>query len=241
MIFPAIDIQNGESVRLYQGEFNQKTLAAANPLDQLKIIKSYGISYLHLVDLDGAKNGKPSNAELISKLCRVFQGFVEIGGGIRNEKTIENYLNNGVDRVILGSIALKNPSFTEKMIANYGNERIAIGIDGRDGLVATEGWLDQSTVPISKLIEMMSTAGARNFIVTDISRDGTMRGPNFDLYQTLRQKFPQTNIVVSGGIRDISDIKKLQQSGIEDMIVGKSLLKKTLRLDEIAEVNINAG
>lgn len=240
MIFPAIDIQNGQSVRLYQGQFDQETLVSATPVEQAKQIKANKIDRLHLVDLDGAKAGSPQNFAVVKSICQNFSGLIEIGGGIRSTAAIEKYLAAGISRVILGSVALKDPEFTTKAIEQFGPNKIVIGVDGRDGKVATEGWLDQSTVAMSDLISAMVNASAENFIVTDVARDGTMQGPNIDLLQDLQDKFPNAKIIASGGIRNLTDIRKLQAAGIKDMVAGKSLYEGTPTLAEVAEVNADA-
>ncbi|WP_283584096.1 1-(5-phosphoribosyl)-5-[(5-phosphoribosylamino)methylideneamino]imidazole-4-carboxamide isomerase [Limosilactobacillus difficilis] len=241
MIWPAIDLQNGNSVRLYQGQFNQETLVSPTPVQQARQLNTAGVNRLHLIDLDGAKDGSPQNLTTIKAIRQAFSGQIEVGGGIRSHATIETYLRSGIDRVILGSAAIDNPQFTKQVLQEFGTDQIVIGVDGREGQVATAGWLTQSTVPMSRLIAEMVPAGAKNFIVTDVARDGTMQGPNIELLQSLQQEFPQANIIASGGIRNMADIQQLQAAGIKDMVVGKSLYEGTLTLAEIAEVNTNAS
>ena len=237
MIFPAIDLQAGNSVRLYQGDFAKETLIATNPAKQAEQINAAGVHALHLVDLDGAKVGKPQNLAVIKQIRTVFTGLIEVGGGIRSQKTIEQYLALGIDRLILGSIALKDPDFTRQMLAKFGPEKIVIGVDGKDGKVASDGWLQQSEVTMAALIEQMQQAGAKHFIVTDVAKDGTMSGANQALLTTLQEKFPQANIIASGGIRNLDDILNLQAAGIKAAIAGKSLYEGSLTLAEIAGVN----
>lgn len=241
MIIPAIDMQNGKSVRLYQGDFNAETLINESPLQQAHQYQAAGIRVIHLVDLDGAKAGHPVNQAIVKEIANQFSGQVEIGGGIRTAEDVKTYLDLGVDRVILGSIALKDPQLTKQLLNEYGGEKIVIGVDGQNGQVATEGWLDQSQVAMVDLIEPMVAAGAKHFIVTDVSRDGAMQGPNVDLLADLQAKFPQADIIASGGIRDFNDIKELQQHGVQDSVVGRSLYEGTISLTEIAEVNRNVS
>ena len=151
MIFPAIDLQDGRSVRLYKGDFAQETVINPDPVNQAKQYEAAKVGALHLVDLDGAKAGKPVNVDIVKAVRAAFTGILEIGGGIRDKEAVDLYLGLGVDRVILGSVALKNPEFTKQVIAEYGAERIVIGVDGKNGKVAAEGWLDQSDVPMSML------------------------------------------------------------------------------------------
>lgn len=241
MIYPAIDLQNGSSVRLYQGNFTRQTLVAADPVKQAVNFRKAGINRLHLVDLDGAKAGLPRNRATVAQIRANFTGEIEIGGGIRDEATIDDYLRLGVERVVLGSAALNDPEFTQAMLKKYGAQRITIGVDGRDGMVATDGWLNQSQVTMSDLIAMMVKAGARRFIVTDTATDGTLGGPNIDLLSRLQREFIMVRVVASGGVGGLSDILKLRQAGLKDAIVGKALATGRLTLRQIMEVNQNAG
>lgn len=237
MIFPAIDLQNGKSVRLYKGDFEKETIINPNPVDQAQNYEKAGVQALHLVDLDGAKAGKPCNQDVVASIRKVFTGIMEIGGGIRNEEAVATYMNMGVDRIILGSVALKDPKFTKEMLKKYGGDRIVIGVDGLDGKVATEGWLDQSQVPMRDVIATMAQAGAKHFIVTDVNRDGTMEGANEELLSGLQSEFPHVNIVASGGVRHKEDIQSLLSKGVRHAIVGKALYEGTISLEEIAALN----
>ena len=237
MIFPAIDLQDGRSVRLYKGDFAQETVINPDPVDQAKQYEDAKVGALHLVDLDGAKAGKPVNVDIVKAVRQAFTGILEIGGGIRDKAAVDLYLGLGVDRVILGSVALKNPELTKQVIAEYGAERIVIGVDGKNGKVSAEGWLDQSDVPMTDLIGAMIAGGAKYFIVTDVDRDGTMQGANEDLLGDLQKTFPTARIVASGGVRNLEDIKSLEAKGVMDSIVGKALYEGTITLDEIAEYN----
>ena len=189
------------------------------------------------MDLDGAKAGSPQNLAVIKKIRAEFTGLIEVGGGIRSLDTIETYLAMGIDRLILGSVALKDPAFTKQVLAKFGPERIVIGVDGTDGKVAVDGWLKQSEVTMATLINEMQQAGAKHFIVTDVAKDGTMTGANMDLLTSLQSQFPQANIIASGGIRNLQDILALQAAGIADAVAGKALYEGSLTLKEIAEVN----
>lgn len=241
MIFPAIDLQAGQSVRLYQGDFKRSRLVNGKPAEQAAVINQQGIYTLHLVDLDGAKAGRPQNFATVRQIAEQFQGMIEIGGGIRDTETIDRYLSLNISRVILGSVVLENSQFTKKALQQFGPEQIVIGVDGRDGKVATEGWLTQSVMPMADLIGEMIKAGAKNFIVTDVYKDGTMTGPNIKLLSSLQDRFPTANIIASGGIRDLNDIMALQKAGIKDMIAGMSLAQGTLTLQDVKEVNGHAS
>ncbi|KRL03958.1 1-(5-phosphoribosyl)-5-[(5-phosphoribosylamino)methylideneamino]imidazole-4-carboxamide isomerase [Liquorilactobacillus oeni] len=241
MIIPAIDLQAGKSVRLYQGDFSKQTLIDEDPAAQAQKFEEAGIKCLHLVDLDGAKKGVPQNQETIAQIRAAFNGLLEIGGGVRDLKRLSQYLNLGIDRVIIGSAALLDPEFVKNALQKFGPQKVVIGVDGTGGFVAVNGWLESSETKMSTLIKKMYIAGALSFIVTDVARDGTLSGPNINLLQSLQTNFPQCNIIASGGIRNAADIKELLHAGLKDMIVGKALFKGSLTLKEIAEVNSNAG
>ncbi|KRN28558.1 1-(5-phosphoribosyl)-5-[(5-phosphoribosylamino)methylideneamino]imidazole-4-carboxamide isomerase [Liquorilactobacillus mali] len=241
MIFPAIDLKSGKSVRLYKGDFAEETLIEETPALQAQKYQEAGIKCLHLVDLDGALKGTPQNETVIKDIRKVFTGLIEIGGGIRDLSRVKHYLDLGIDRVIIGSAALFNPEFVVESLKKFGADRIVIGVDGTNELVAVNGWLDTSDTKMETLIAKMEQAGARNFIVTDVQRDGTMNGPNVELLKKLKKSFNGCNIIASGGIRDIEDVKILAAAGLKDMVVGKSLFEGRLTLEEIAEVNDNAG
>lgn len=236
MIFPAIDLKNGQSVRLYQGDYQAVTTINEEPIQQALEINKAGIKQLHLVDLDGAKSGQPENLPMIKQIRQNFRGFLELGGGIRTYQIAQQYLNLGIDRIVIGSAALKNPQLVKQLLDDFGSQKIAIGIDGKNGQVATEGWLEQSDVKMTSLISKMNEFGAENFIVTDVSRDGAMQGPNLDLLTNLREEIPQVNLISSGGIRNVEDLKALQKMGIEESIIGKALFEKTISLSQILEV-----
>ena len=236
MIFPAIDLKNGQSVRLYQGDYQAVTTINEEPIQQALEINKAGIKQLHLVDLDGAKSGQPENLPMIKQIRQNFRGFLELGGGIRTYQIAQQYLNLGIDRIVIGSAALKNPQLVKQLLDDFGSQKIAIGIDGKNGQVATEGWLEQSDVKMTSLISKMNEFGAENFIVTDVSRDGAMQGPNLDLLTNLREAIPQVNLIASGGIRNVEDLKALQKMGIEESIIGKALFEKTISLSQILEV-----
>ncbi|MBZ2406688.1 MAG: 1-(5-phosphoribosyl)-5-[(5-phosphoribosylamino)methylideneamino]imidazole-4-carboxamide isomerase [Liquorilactobacillus hordei] len=241
MIFPAIDLKSGKSVRLYKGDFAEETLIEKTPVLQAQKYQAAGIKCLHLVDLDGALKGTPQNETVIKDIRKVFTGLIEIGGGIRDLTRVKHYLDLGINRVIIGSAALFDPEFVIASLKQFGTDKIVIGVDGTDELVAVNGWLDTSDTKMETLISKMEQAGARNFIVTDVQRDGTMKGPNIELLKKLKGRFNNCNIIASGGIRDIKDVKKLVAADLPDMVVGKALFEGRLTLEEISEVNGNAG
>lgn len=234
-IFPAIDLLNGRSVRLFQGDYDQVTPVASDPVVQAQKIQAAGLKRLHLVDLDGAKAGWPMNQTVVQAIRQATDLTLEIGGGLRDLATIQTYLAAGIQRVILGSVALKNPTLVQTALQNFGPDRIVIGIDGQNGQVATEGWLDQSQVAMPQLIDAMVTMGAKNFIVTDIHRDGAMTGPNLTLLKQLQTQFSTTTIVASGGIRNYQDLTALAQNGLTQAIIGKALVTGDLTLAQLVE------
>lgn len=236
MIFPAIDLRNGQSVRLYQGDYNQETVINSDPITQAQQIQATGVTHLHLVDLDGAKSGRPINLDIITALRQNTTLFIELGGGIRSLAQIQQYLSLGINRVIIGSAALTHPELVTEAVARFGAESIAVGVDGRQEQVATDGWLTASSTTFSEIIQAMQTVGVMNFIVTDIERDGTLGGPNIALLSRLQQQFPETNIIASGGISTIKDIEDLQTAGIKDIIVGRALYDGNVTLPALKEV-----
>ncbi|CUW07204.1 Phosphoribosylformimino-5-aminoimidazole carboxamide ribotide isomerase [Leuconostoc inhae] len=235
MILPAIDLLGGQSVRLLQGNYNAVTVVDSDPIAQAKKIDKAGLHALHVVDLDGAKSGLAANFKTILSIRQNFTGFLEVGGGIRTLDQIEQYYNAGINRVILGSVALKNPTLVRQAVEKYG-ELIAVGIDGKDGKIATEGWLEQSNISFETLLSAMIAIGVKHFIVTDVIRDGMLQGPNIDLLVKLQQHFVTANIIASGGIAQMSDLVALNQAGIQDIIVGKALASGSISLTQLAEL-----
>lgn len=237
MWIPAIDLSNGQSVRLYQGDFDQKTIINTDPLTQAKAIETAGLTYLHLVDLDGAKAGNPQNLAVIKQLIEQTSLAIELGGGIRSINQIRQYLALGVNRVIIGSAAVKHPELVEQAVQEFGPAKVVVGVDGRNEMVATQGWLTTEAVSMVDLIDQMTELGVTNFIVTDIDRDGTMQGPNVELLAKLQRRFTNTNIIASGGIRNVADIKLLSANGIDSAVIGKALATGELTLSQLKAVN----
>ena len=233
-IFPAIDIIDGSAVRLLKGDYAKKTVYADNPCSVAKEFEEMGAEYLHVVDLDGAKGGGTPNFDTIRNIIENTTLKVEVGGGIRSADTIEKYINAGVFRVILGTVAIKDPQFTAEMIKKYG-DKIAVGVDISNDYAASDGWTQVSGVSCDDIFTRLQNDGAKTIICTDISKDGAMSGTNIDLYRRLSDKY-SVNIVASGGISDIDDVKKLAQMNIYGAILGKSLYEETIDLGEAIEV-----
>ncbi|MDR1815720.1 MAG: 1-(5-phosphoribosyl)-5-[(5-phosphoribosylamino)methylideneamino]imidazole-4-carboxamide isomerase [Clostridiales Family XIII bacterium] len=232
VIFPAIDLRDGTPVRLTQGDFATSERVADDALSAARRFARAGATHLHMVDLDGALAGRPVNDALVRAVCEGTALRVEVGGGIRDEATIESYLRGGVWRVILGSVAISDPEFARAMIAAHG-ERIAIGIDAKDGRARGGGWLEGSEARFTDLARAMADAGARAIIYTDISKDGTLAGPNLAELSELLSVLPETaSVVASGGIATIEDVRALAALGCAGAICGKSIYKGTLRLED---------
>ncbi|MEG2597781.1 MAG: 1-(5-phosphoribosyl)-5-[(5-phosphoribosylamino)methylideneamino]imidazole-4-carboxamide isomerase, partial [Oscillospiraceae bacterium] len=221
IILPAIDIKDGNCVRLYKGNFNTAEKVAENPLETARKFQSEGASYLHLVDLDGAKEAKPINGDIFIEIAKKTSLKVEVGGGIRSLDTVEYYLQNGIDRVILGSAAIKNPAFVKEAVQSFG-EKIVIGIDAMNEMVSIEGWLDSSKIHYIDLAKEMENIGVKHIAFTDISKDGTLEGPNLVQLDRICRAV-SCHIIASGGISNIEDIKALKKRNIAGVICGKSL------------------
>lgn len=226
-IFPAIDLRGGQVVRLYQGDYNQETVYAADPCAVARDFLAAGARYLHVVDLDGARDGTLANFETIAALVRQGGLYIEVGGGIRTEERIRRYLDLGVGRCILGTIAVKDFAFTERMAQTYG-DRIAVGVDARDGFVAVNGWKELSQERGVDFCRRLRDAGVKTVIYTDISRDGAEQGTNLDLYRELAG-IEELDITASGGVSSIEELRELQAIGTKAAILGKALY--TGRLD----------
>jgi len=232
-ILPAIDIRDGQAVRLFKGDFNQQTVVNPDVLGQARIFADAGIAFIHVVDLDGALDGKATNRDLIAAL-KVATGLgVEVGGGIRSLEQIQDYLNVGIDRVIIGSMAVKNPSFVQEAIDRFGAEKIVVGIDAKDGFVATEGWLETSNVDFISLAKEMEKMGVQLFVYTDVDRDGTLTGPNFAHYEQLVVELTTAKVIASGGIAQLSDLTRLAEIGVAGTIVGKAYYNGNISLEEL--------
>lgn len=219
-IFPAIDLYGGQAVRLYQGDYDQMTVYDPEPLNTVQRFEQAGASHLHLVDLEGAKTGQTTNLPTIEKITARTGLFVEVGGGIRTMDTIRRYLDAGVRRVILGTAAVTDPDFTARAVAEYG-DKIAVGADLKDGKVAIKGWLETSQDGWETFFDRMQQLGVKTIICTDVSRDGAMQGTNRALYRTLTARYPM-DIIASGGVSSLEDIRALKEAGVAGAIIGKA-------------------
>ncbi|MDR0821532.1 MAG: 1-(5-phosphoribosyl)-5-[(5-phosphoribosylamino)methylideneamino]imidazole-4-carboxamide isomerase [Oscillospiraceae bacterium] len=240
IILPAIDLIGGKCVRLTKGEFGTEERVAADYLETALQFKSAGAEYLHMVDLDGARSGKPENSDVILDTLANTKLKIEVGGGVRSLDTVEMYLSRGIDRVILGSVAVKDPQLVRVAAKEFG-DRIAVGIDAKGGFVATEGWEEDSGVQFDTLALKMFDAGVKHFIFTDIERDGTLEGVNINHTRQLHDKISVKGgtVTASGGVRDITDIKALVGIGVYGAICGKAIYKGKLDLKEA--IGVAAG
>lgn len=237
VILPAIDIINGQCVRLNKGDYATAEKVADSYLETALSFEKAGAEWIHMVDLDGAKAGKPVNAKIYNDVADKTRLKVEVGGGIRNIETIDEYLNMGISRVILGSAALKNPALVKEAVARFGSEKIVVGIDAKNGFVATEGWLETSDVNYIDLANKMIEYGVKYFIFTDISKDGMLSGVNAEQLQALYDATKgRANIVASGGVHTIEDIRICKKMGLYGTICGKSLYSGTLDLSEAVKL-----
>ncbi len=233
LVIPAIDLQNGEAVRLYKGDYNQKTVYSSSPEVIAKGFEDMGAKYLHVVDLDGAKVGNTTNLETIKRMRSALTIPMQLGGGIRNIETVELYLNEvGINRVILGTAAIENPEFLKECIKVYGPERIVVGVDVKNGYVATAGWLNTTEVHYLDFLKELEAIGVTYIVCTDISKDGTLTGPSFDLYEDIH-KNSKINFVVSGGVKDAEDVYKANELDYYACIVGKAYYEGKIELKEV--------
>lgn len=232
-IYPAIDIIGGEAVRLYKGDYDQKTVYG-DPCEIAKRFKAAGALQMHVVDLEGAKTGGTPNIDTIKKIIDTTDMFIELGGGIRSMDVIDVYLLAGVSRVILGTAAVKDKTLLRESVAKYG-DKIAVGVDILDGMVRINGWLENSGVSLDDFLNELQSLGVKTVICTDISKDGAMMGTNRELYKQLSTKY-DIDIIASGGVSSIDDIKALNEMGLYGAIIGKAYYTGAIDLKEAIEV-----
>ena len=234
VIYPAIDLYEGKAVRLFKGDYGQMTVYNENPVAVALDFKAAGAACIHLVDLEGAKSGQTPNLATVCAIKKAAGLFCEIGGGVRSMDVVKAYLDAGVDRVILGTAAVTDEAFLKAAVAAYG-EKIAVGIDIKDGYVAIKGWTEQSQEKAMDFCGKMEQLGVRTIICTDVSRDGTMQGTNHELYRELSERF-DLNIIASGGVSSIDDVRKLAAMNIHGAIIGKAYYTGAIDLKEAIEV-----
>ena len=233
ILFPAIDLYEKKAVRLYKGDYANMTVYSENPIEIARDFESCGCTHIHMVDLEGAKDGTTPNLSIVEQVARETSLFVEIGGGIRNMETVERYLNVGVSRVILGTAAVNDEAFLCAAVAKYG-DKIAVGADVKDGYIAIKGWLETSAVTLEEFLQKMEAIGVKNVICTDISKDGAMKGTNLSLYRQLSEKF-KLDITASGGVSTLADVQELRKMNIYGAIIGKAYYTGAIDLKEALE------
>ena len=234
IIYPAIDLYDKKAVRLFKGDYNQMTVYSENPIDVARDFEQKGAKFIHMVDLEGAKDGTTPNLSIVAEIAEKTSLFVEIGGGIRSMETVDKYLSAGVSRVILGTSAVTDEAFLKSAIEKHG-DKIAVGADVKDGYIAIKGWLEKSAFTLDAFFEKMQNMGVKTIICTDISKDGAMKGTNLQMYKELSKKY-SLDIVASGGVSTIDDIKALRTMELYGAIIGKAYYTGAIDLAEAIEV-----
>jgi phosphoribosylformimino-5-aminoimidazole carboxamide ribotide isomerase len=232
-IYPAIDIINGQCVRLTKGDYDSVKVYDSDPIEMSKRFEDAGAKYIHVVDLDAAKNPENNNRKLIAEIIQSTGLLVQTGGGIRQEADVIELLDIGADRLIIGSVAVTKRDEVYDWISNFGGNRIVIGADVKDRMIATHGWLKVSDEKISDFIESYMEYGASTFLCTDISRDGMLSGSSIDLYTELMQKFPDINLLASGGVTSIDEVETLKKMGMEGIIIGKAIYEGKIQVSDL--------
>jgi phosphoribosylformimino-5-aminoimidazole carboxamide ribotide isomerase len=235
-IIPAIDIIDGKCVRLTQGDYNQKKEYNSNPLEVAKMFENAGIERLHLVDLDGAKQKKIVNKNVLQKIASETNLIIDFGGGIQSDEDIQMAFDYGASQITGGSIAVKNPEMFQRWILKYGGEKIILGADVRNRMIAISGWEEKTEHEIIQFISDYTAKGINYVICTDVSKDGLLQGPSFELYQDIRSTFPDLELIASGGVTTIEDVKKLQKMGLYGAIIGKAIYEGTIKLDDLQKI-----
>jgi len=232
-IIPAIDIIDGKCVRLTKGDYAQKKVYNENPVEVAKEFESIGIQYLHLVDLDGAKSKHIINWKVLESISKETDLIIDFGGGIRSEKDLQIAFENGASKITAGSSAVKNKETVIDWLNKYGNEKIILGADTMNGMISINAWTDKTELRLIDFIKDYYTSGFRETIVTDISKDGVLTGPAFELYKTIKEKVPGISLIASGGVSNITDVDKLNEMKIDGVIIGKAIYEGRIKLHEL--------
>ena len=233
-IFPAIDLFDKKAVRLFNGNYSEMTVYSDDPVSVAKDFKRLGAEHIHLVDLEGAKDGTTPNIDVVAAIVKETGLFAEIGGGIRSMQTLDAYFNIGISRAILGTAAVSDESFLRDAISKYG-DKIAVGADVKDGYIAIKGWVEKSEYTLDAFFSKMQSLGVKTVICTDISKDGAMRGTNLEMYKLLSNKY-SVDIIASGGVSSIDDVRELRSMNLYGAIIGKAYYVGAIKLDEAIEV-----
>ena len=237
IIIPAIDLIDGKCVRLTKGEYDTKKVYSDEPLEMAKRFESYGFERLHLVDLDGAKAGKVINLKVLESICANTSLKVDFGGGIKGDQDLECVMSAGADQVTIGSLAVKDPEKLKGWIMKYGPDRIILGADVKDHKIAVSGWLETSSLDLFGFIQSYYELGIRHVLCTDISKDGMLQGPAFELYKEIMSSYPDLKLIASGGVSGVEDVKKLKENGIPSVVIGKAIYEGRIDLKELAQLN----
>ena len=236
LIFPAIDLYEGRCVRLTRGDFSTKKIYDSSPSEMAKIYTDKGFTHLHVIDLEGAENGRIINWEAITSIISASKLKVHVGGGIRSEDDVENLLSIGVNQVILGSIIVESFETAKNYVNRFGSEKIIAAADFNNGLILSEGWKKEGKYSPLNFMETLYNFGIEYFLSTDVQRDGVLNGPNTDFYETILKKLPEIKLIASGGISSIQDIQSLKQSGLYGTVIGKAIYEHFIKLDELVKI-----
>jgi phosphoribosylformimino-5-aminoimidazole carboxamide ribotide isomerase len=232
-IIPSIDIIDNSCVRLAKGDFSSRTNYHVTPRDKASEFHNAGAEYVHIVDLDGARNKRIMNWQAIAEVCSIKGLRLQVGGGVRQHADVLRLFTLGVKRIVIGSLAVQSPGIIKDWVKEFGPSGFVIAVDLKDGHVATSGWLETDPIPVGKVIASMEEVGIRRFLSTDIRRDGMLEGPNVELYKDLVQHYPKVKWYASGGIRSIEDIESLEHNGVEGAIVGKAIYENRIDINSL--------
>lgn len=233
---PAIDILDNKIVRLRKGDFNMVTFYEKPPIEQVKLYESFGFKWVHIVDLAGSKDGKVYIGSLLKQIKDETKLKVEFGGGIRSKETVEYLFSLGVDRVIIGSLSVKNKPVFEDIISSWPAEKFVIAADVQNEMIAVTGWLETSDITLSSHIKYCIRLGIKTFLCTDISKDGMLSGLNFKLYESVMKEFPAIDVIASGGVKNIDDIKEVAERNLYGVVIGKAIYENQIELKELSEI-----
>lgn len=236
-LIPAIDIINGQCVRLTKGDYDQKTVYSNSPAQMARHFESLGFKRLHVVDLDGAKSKHIVNIDTLQDITTQTQLTVDFGGGIKTDNDIEQAFNHGASMVTVGSIAVTNPDLFISWLNKYGADRLILGADVRNGLISINGWKEDSTEPLLPFLRKYIDAGVKNVLCTEISKDGTLQGPAINLYQQVMETYPSLHLIASGGVSSIDDIQRLDQAGIPAVVFGKAIYEGRIDMQQLITLN----
>jgi phosphoribosylformimino-5-aminoimidazole carboxamide ribotide isomerase len=232
-LIPAIDLIGGKAVRLSQGDFSKETIYSENPVELAQRFEDSGIKRLHLVDLDGARLGKITNLKVLSDISRATNLVIDFGGGVKTEHDVDDVLNAGATYVAIGSVAVKQPELFAGWLLKFPNDTFLLGADVRNGLLAVSGWVEQTKLPIQDFLQTLIKQGIKRYFCTDISKDGLLQGPAFELYKTLIAGFPELELIASGGVSTFSDLVALKEMGCSGVIIGKALYENKISLEQL--------